>query len=112
MIYASIEYSKKLAELFPESEWWYQIGKRTKIITVMQSNFPDNPMADYYPALTTDMLLERLPKYSLGYSIIIQYIGSCWDVTYSNEDIDSFEDKSLPNALAKMLLWLKDNNLL
>ena len=133
MIYADISYSKELKDEFPESEWWYWVDPKDKIRIVnrkpfsleLQNNDYGYPV-NYYPALHTDMLLERLPakiadkeykltidknkiaNEDLGYRVFYILIGS---VKKKYKD-RHFMDKSLPNALATMMVWLKTKGLL
>ena len=153
MIYADISYSKQLKDLFPESEWWWMhpwcITKKDfkdnkiKLILNKAKPYRQNTLKwvvkswseivkPCYPALTTDMLLERLPrlfqrKYThdgictfyltagVGYDENDKDIWSAYymNTQYSDEftinapsELYERNDKSLPNALSKMLLWL------
>jgi len=133
MIYADIEYSKQLAKEFPDSEWWWVKyiepinGVNTQIdwyivnqgrFNVINEGEPCNFQS--CPALTTDMLLEWLPKEidkNNWYHVLsIFCFPDVFEVCYTNEDIvlndETIEDKSLPNALAKLLIWLKTEGLL
>jgi len=136
MTYADIAYSKKLASLFHESEWWWSTtdynDKHGLPVKVINKNNKKalfkGCIRKYYPALTTDMLLERLPdiisnmiscKYGSFIIVKIKNIKNIdvWTVAYTQEnDFGKWPlfktDKSLPNALALMLIYLKDNDLL
>jgi len=113
--FADLSYSKKLKDEFPDAEWWWSNSRdrlqkeEFEIIkkgTVSWACRKEMGGLLFYPALTTDMLLERLPnkvqilKWENEY--IVSYDGNAKFI----------KDKSLPNALAKMLIWLKENKLL
>lgn len=114
MIYADIEYSKKLKDYFKDSEWWWvsDIIKDKKFFYL--TNNRHLTCSEWYPALTTDMLLEiirdkdlKIQRVYNGYEITCpSAIGIC-GVKYQTP-----RDKSLPNALSAMTLWLIENNLL
>jgi len=108
MIYADISYSKELKDLFPESEWWW-VDSIIGGGWVTRKKFIANSYKDALPALTTDMLLERLPK---GTWLNIFNHSDGWQVGYRRKIERVFIDKSLPNALCKLLLWLKKEGLL
>ena len=116
--FADIEYSKKLKDEFPESEWWYKkskdgLGEWSEVSEGKTIDRMD--MIHAYPALTTDMLLERLPrKIEENFKLIIISEEKSYSVSYCNLFCDdnrpyfqkTVDDKSLPNALAKMLIWI------
>jgi len=120
MTYASIEYSKKLADLFPESEWWYCFNAKENKMALKDSKWKDVASRfknwSFYPALTTDMLLERLPKKIKEHNDLCicyddNYSQGGWWVGYEGKTLAdelAASDKSLPNALAKCLIYLKD----
>jgi len=142
-----IEYSKKLAHLFPKSEWWWVTYERNPDYKPFEGKYyqftlenikdkkkvrtKDNPIicTSEYPAPTTDELLERLPqnmkKLQKGcYELTIlkkSYVieGDYFNVGYSQYlKRDDFlpnpyiTDKSLTNALAKMIIYLDKEKLL
>ena len=57
--------------------------------------------------LTTDDLLGKLPT-----EIEIYRFKEGYEVYSVDTGFEASKDKSLPNALAKMLIYLKDNGLL
>ena len=66
--FADIEHSKRLAHHFQDADWWWQEIPYPKVsIIVGKENKEKPPIMDkgrssYYPAITTDMVLEKLPK--------------------------------------------------
>lgn len=123
--FADIEYSKQLKDEFPDSEWWWtneychpsyisknKIGKfRLKKGSEYKEIMFDG--GESYPALTTNMLLEKLPE---GWEIqtITGSDGIKRWFVHPQPKIkvrECFNDKKLPNTLAKMLIWLKGNKL-
>jgi len=139
MIYADIEYSKQLKDEFPDSELWHIYPCQSHGM-IPWGNISDKEFADkwnqeyIYPALTTDMLLERLPArlrleradYWLSMAPIKD--NSAYDVRYKGwvggilptscehrqwQDTHKwFQETKLCDALAKMLIWLKKEGLL
>ena len=117
--FADIEYSKKLVDLFPESEWWWCAGRKNEFSDYTNEFMKeprkidkDNLKEDLkygwvrIPALTTDMLLERLPD-----RLTINRTVGLWQVEgYKTHIPEIFMAEKLPNALAKMLIWLKENS--
>lgn len=121
MIYADIEYSKKLADEFPDSEWWwvpdmegdkYWVVENIKYISMYKKE-----KLEHYPALTTDVLLERLPYiirnvqspvsgFNNDYILGLHKRSEDWLISYGMAQ--EVIDKSLPNALALMTIWLKE----
>ncbi len=127
MIYADIKYSKELKDWFPDAEWWwFGFGKRDKAYEIISNDKRlciETEHHSLYPALTTDMLLERLPlKYKKGWITVqrykqgdkIEYLCGYWCTGITASLISEVEvyDKSLPTALAKMLIYLKKENLI
>lgn len=136
--FASIEHSKKLAHLFPGAEWWLidhvkcpvepELIKKGKRL----DKKVDSGMWNKYPALHTDMLLEIAPykiklkeKKSIGsygtkrelfLKIIKTPIGyRCDYCCLINENTIrdlSWIEKSLPNALSKVVKWLDEQGLI
>ena len=143
MIYANITHSKELKDLFPDAEWWwvktYDIETRKEgkkkywrqkdTLSWGVHNSKCGCSDDkVYPALTTDMLLEILPK-KQGWFYIAQdydrgaydrydepvYIG--WAVWFrakikGKQYNTPYRDKYLNNALCKMVKYLRDSGLL
>jgi len=132
--YASIEYSKDLAELFPDAEWWHcETGSIVRKIHRLHN-------LHYNPAITIQMALDILPKFiKIPYKrdngtiqeciLDLQITFNCGEGCYvdyedwsvldeSNGSNDpqirssDITDKSLPNALAKMLIYLRKEGLL
>lgn len=126
MIYADIKYSKQLADLFPESEWWYHefYGRQWKksveyelLDRRIENRYTTLPSRKYsiYPALTTDMLLERLPSTieNKPFTLVINKGIVDYHASYPNiKGGVHFCDKSISNVLSKMLIYLKENDLL
>lgn len=126
--FADIKYSKPLKDEFPESEWVYiELTNKEWAKRIIELNldfardgsiherefgeiYAKNGDGILYPAIHTDMVLERLPqnlkdKDSLPRKLYIaKYVG-IYEVSYPS--IEIITDKSLPNALAKMLLWVR-----
>jgi len=133
--FADISYSKQLKDEFKDADWWwvtlydaidlwdatkeereklkatgYEVRLKEKVKCPEQS----------YPALTTDMVLERLPDYikSRGNMLtMVKADSGLWWVNYPNHagevtlPFPEFTDKKLPNALCKLFLWLKQEKL-
>lgn len=110
MEYADIKYSKELKNEFPDAEMWY-IKTKYQTYNILPKEgriiFKDD-----YPALTTDMLLTIFPDKVY----IVYWHGGCRvncdGLPPKKGRIQSFKDKSLQNALAKMVIYLKKENLL
>ncbi len=111
--YASLDMSKKLADLFPDAKhWWfysldaetYSDDKDGLFVAEGVNIFSDRKL---YPAITIQMALDVLPT-----DIQITRDGGGYIIRkYLTLDARVFEyTKSLPNALCKMILWLKENN--
>lgn len=115
--FADLKYSKLLKDIFSESEWWWVYGKTQKKWFVSE-RIHSSRNEERYPALITDMLLERLPK---GDGVMdnwhIFWGGNQeWACQGYFESKDGyphvFTDKKLCNALAKMLIYLNNEGLL
>lgn len=115
--YASIEHSKKLAHLFSEAEWWW-VENKDGDITLWE----DKPAKEsyfivrsYYPAITIQMAWNVLPDWT--HIIKDAHLGgvvSCQTKEHLDERFSKeiFYDKSLPNALCKMIEYLEKEGLL
>ena len=65
-----------------------------------------------YPAYSTDDLLEILPNYiDPNLWLTIRKLYRTWEVGYmfSESWLNQIENVSLPEALAKMTIWLLEN---
>ena len=112
----SLELSKKLAKYVKETEWWVV---RYNNIQTFRKAMKKHIKGEYekFPASTTEELLELLPheiyKNNSSYSLFItkDYNGN-YEVFYEDcmfdDVLESFTDKSLPEALGLMLLHLKE----
>lgn len=113
MVYADIEYSKKLKDLFPESEWWWSVTAYEEWHNlpgkVIHKNHKRKPygVRRYYPAPTTDELLSILPSNLNIYKALNHYA-----VYYEKYKDPNSHDTSLPNALAKLLIYLQEKGIL
>lgn len=118
----SLELSKQLYEAGAtkdfESEfyWWKNdILLRRFEFTDENDKIPEYIKKDCYPALLSDELMELLPpqvKEPDEYKnlMITKWRGEKYGVGYGRED--KYNQKHLPNALAKMLLELHKKELL
>jgi len=102
----SLELSKQLREagIEQKSEFYWHKKCGTGIITLV--GYCDNDVkcgCEYYSAFLNDELLAMLPMEYLAITF--------YDDEYCVGRGFNFKDKSLPNALAKMLLYLKKENL-
>ena len=108
MKYADIEYSKKLADLFPESEWWWVAPRKWSWCDYTDSEFRIHEQSfithsdgkkidhEHYPALTTDALLERLPKKLNNGALVLSWTNNVeWHVCYYN----FYEDKPKEDSI-------------
>ena len=118
----SLEIAKKLKEAGWKKEtefWWHETMKVELVDKVWYKGVKEDVGGRFFPAPITDEILEELP-YEIKiqdrfYWLCIEKEPDHYIVFYKdeNKDISEFrEDKSLPNALAKMWLYLKSNNLL
>jgi len=116
--FADIKYSRKLAWLFPDAEWWWYKWNDNKcrddysIVTKDNESmiYAKSIKADIYihPAITTDMALEVLPISTEIYKIRNGYLVKN-DVRAINYE---FEDKPLKNALCQMILYLVEEGVI
>jgi len=128
-----LEYAKKLKELGVKQDsifyWWdWKNKKRQLPDSVRETNgikleqgtpaFPSSWI--YYSAFTSAELLEWLPKnfdkkyLGIAPSLNNDAYGISYGIYYmsSSQNIEIMkEDKKLPNALAKMLIYLIENKL-
>lgn len=114
-ICCSLEWARKLKDAGVEQEslFYWMISERDKKPHLGNDfSWQEHGNGKYYSAFTTDELLEKLPeRYKKGW-LTCQKAG-LWGVgyEYKHNIIISFEEKSLPNALAKMLQHLIKNKL-
>ena len=122
--FADIKWSKKLAHHFQDAEWY--ISPRTKRIVTRKS--VKKVLVEYLPAVTTDMVLEKLPgeieykkkiwhlrieKLKNGFSIeYIAYDNKGYFYVLPKPEKQLICDKKLPNVLCQMLEWLEKDGLL
>lgn len=132
--FADLTWSKKLAKYFPDAEWWWVEWNKPHSIPGLSEKrdaFHSNKTIEevsIYPALHTDMLLEKLPtkihKHKLEFWLSILKIDTpeensdYYTVGYSADLIvgglkilRSENNKKLPNALSAMLYWLDQEGL-
>lgn len=109
--YADISHSRELGYLFPDAEWWW-VRIDDNDLVVLHKDY-DVPIKDYnysteriYPAITTDMCLEILPDNIDGFyhELTIRKQSPDYQVSYSKSRMEI--DKSLPNALCKLIQLL------
>ena len=111
----SLEIAKKLKEAGWKKpvKFWWKLWKDIPsdeghyiIVPVVNASFTD------FPAPLSDEILEELPDRLDGGWLTCQKVD-LWEVGYEKEPMGkSWEDNSLPNALALMFIHLKSNNLL
>jgi len=98
--YASIEYSKDLAELFPDAiHWWNVRNEGEPYVSPFKVNSHDT--IESYPAITIQMALDKLDKVTIKKN---GPIYDCWDERRPKQSQQN--DRSLPNALCKMIQYL------
>lgn len=122
----SLEIAKKLKDAGWKKEtefWWEHHFKEidngqgvTELISKIELN-SRSYVGEFYPAPISGEILEELPATITkdGFSAIleIRIHNNTKDVCYYHPHLFFAEtDKSLPNALAKMFIYLKSNNLL
>jgi len=129
----SLELSTKLKELGFEKEslfyWGEESGLRNNYqprICTDLSKWDDDNMIVVCPAYTVAEMGEMLPHrlkeearatdYKTHYSLEISKDKTWWEVCYQGGgdagNRGFFNDASLVNAMAKMLIYLKENNLI
>jgi hypothetical protein len=109
--YPSLELCKRLTETwFPKTE---------KIIEINQNEYPKtmwNIWVNCYYSPNIAELLDELPWEIEGcYLSIVKQFDWCYDISYQELFVSWELHKTLwtlPNALAEMWLWLKENNYL
>lgn len=131
----SLELARKLKEAgYPqEGEFWWKHYEQSEVgelpILARDDEINDGFMEDYYAAPLCTELLEQLPEYidlpdgSRKYPLIYKdhygdergqvyraYLSDISNPNFLGEM--RFENQSLPNALAEMWLWLKENSYL
>lgn len=125
--YPSLELCKKLTEeLFPHNtehyEWafYYDYPNGRNFISDWNPVWlPENPYQQYLCPSVME-LLDELPSEITTEIPVFLSIDKCNDghylVCYSDNGIQKwsqiFKRETLPNALAEMWLWLKENDLL
>lgn len=126
----SLETSQKLKEILGDREpswYWFEVQQGWSLFDgkYIRRRFKDNLKElisedSIYPAYLTDELLEILPKilqyseesfiYNAGLYVAYHNGHNRWDVFYSDANYKT-HDKSLPEALAKMIIYLHENKL-
>jgi len=131
--WADISYSKDLAELFPDAEWWWCLYSN-KSIKLERRPYNQGSLTFDYPAITIQMALDLIPDYTQKLGNL--EIGKCetdhmtmkkkkqgwynvsywtWGIEYTKNG-DSYsrkesnhlqQDISLVNALCKMIQYLR-----
>ena len=123
--YADISHSNKLAWLFPDVEYWWVWGKNQGKWFVSEG-LHTSRVEEKYPAITTDMALDVLPKdirkrYCSIKKLYISPTKKGWMVYYKSGDFVSFhskrrllrtEDRLLQNALCKLIEHLVNENII
>lgn len=127
MEYASIEHSRKLARFFSEAEWWWITHAESDCEFIDSKDFigssrDDGLCQSLYPAITTDMALEVLRKPGrlvitqhedrTGYDLRFYYFKESDKRTTCYPNTKDMFDKSLPNALCKMIQHLADQGII
>ena len=120
----SLELAKKMKELGfgQESEWYWVINQDSAFTDwCLESQryikYYKKDNKEYYPAYTVAELGEMLPKIIENlYKLEIWYRGNNCIVEYPANDytdckLHRVEADTEANARAKMLIWLKENNL-
>jgi len=114
--YASIEWSKKLRNLFPEAEMWFdntfggiKSNPDYKIVhrSSFQEEFLKSKDCNAYPAISVMMALEVLPKDTTITKLNFYFIDNSLVVPGMNWTGDS-----LPDVLCSMIEYLDKEGLL
>jgi hypothetical protein len=119
----SLEVSKELKEAGWKKETkcsWTDAYRVDGNFDLVNISFLKCSGKNVYPALLSDEILEELPQgvyKESSYYLVIHPTLTGWTVEYryrifTDEVLCCLEDKSLPDALAKMWLYLKKENLL
>lgn len=113
----SLELSKQLKEVGWKKEtkfWWvnYSYSQEMGLNLIEDFQITDRPIKigginskkfNNFPAPLTDEILEELPKCLINYSKDYPFM-----ITLQNQGVTEMqEDRNLPNALAKMWIYLK-----
>lgn len=134
--FANIEYSKQLSDMFQDADWWWimsvnNMGKYelvTKNTLSLIQSYHDNihkssyipsylPTCKiYYPAITIQMALVQLPikmeHHDGWWNLKISRYGNNEFHVYYSMNYSSVSHKSLPNALCKMIIKLKEEGII
>jgi len=116
----SIELSKRLHELGVKQKSLFYFVKDpyldNEIFEITRSGEGYFFISEKYSAFTASELLELLPKFINNWIFRIEKYPSEFEVKYCDKldekRLNIEFDKSLPDALAKMLIHLLENNLL
>jgi len=108
----TLETCKKLQEAGIEIDAYFEwvIGNRG--VLLLPEDW-DGHYTNLYPAPTAQELLEVMPDEIKGNSLKIENSDGCFETTYYSYRSSNIEDKyycneNLAEALAQMLLWLKE----
>ncbi len=120
----SFELAEKLKELGVEqnSLYYYSQGPLDDSLQLGKLDNGWSEPVENISAFTATELLEMLPEFILpetedeDYVLTIRQNEGCWSINYIYDlniiALDGeFEDINICNALAKMLIYLKENNL-
>jgi len=109
----SFEESKKLKEAGFEIPTRYSYGSDGKLALTETLIYEGK---DYYPTYLATELLDEMPS-PIGSKSVILIIEKTYDsgyyVAYNEDDGEWYHYEkadTLPNALSKMIRWLKKNN--
>ena len=112
----SLEIAKKLveAEWKKETEFWWQeynIDKSVYLLSFTQCKgfVPKDSVSKYYPAPLSDEILKNLINIQ---GFVMPYYSPSEKDWIENRGGNRIHSNTLPNALAKMWIFLKSNNLL
>ena len=105
----SLELSKKLKELGVKQESYFKWEERDGGYLELYHSKETSCAHKYYSSFTTSELLELLPKEWIR----IEFHGKKYYCFYYFMEEEKLElEDILPNSLAKMLIYLIENNLL
>jgi len=111
--FCDFKYSKLLRTKFLKAEYFWETDKLNPnhLSIVKRGNFIDNPDFEYYPAITTDMLLKMFTDQTIIYDDKFKN-ETVYTVENDWTDGKKFTDrKKLSNALSKMLIWMKEKGI-
>ena len=113
---ASPELSKKLHEagIVVKSEFYWADKPKPFLSRASDEEMMSAAGTLTYPAPLAVELFEKLPQRVEDEYMNLYRSDFGWEMSYDGEALNGkyFTDKLLPNALAKMLLYLEENNLL